>query len=177
MAIMATLQQIDLALFDKVFHLGRDNKAMTKGAIALSRSGDGYLQLITPAIVWLSESVLAPTYVFALAAAMLVERIAYFVLKNTLKRLRPCDLRKNLKSLIAASDKFSFPSGHTSAAFCFSTITVITFGGAYTAMFIWASLVSASRVVIGVHYPGDIVAGAVMGSGIAVGTASMLNIW
>ena len=62
-------------------------------------------------------------------------------------------------------------------AFCFSTITIITFGGAYAAMFIWASLVGASRVIIGVHYPGDIVAGAVMGSGIAVGTASMLNIW
>ena len=128
-------------------------------------------------MVWLSESVLAPTYVFALAAAMLLERITYFVLKNTLKRLRPCDFKKNLKSLVAASDKFSFPSGHTSAAFCFSTITVITFGGAYTAMFIWASLVGASRVVIGVHYPGDIAAGAIVGSGIALGTASMLNIW
>tara|TARA_Y200000002_G_scaffold54369_1_gene39788 strand:- start:444 stop:977 length:534 start_codon:yes stop_codon:yes gene_type:complete len=177
MAIMATLQQIDLALFDKVFYFGRDNKAMTKSAIALSRSGDGYLQLIAPAMVWLSESVLAPTYVFALAAAMLLERITYFVLKNTLKRLRPCDFKKNLKSLVAASDKFSFPSGHTSAAFCFSTITVITFGGVYTAMFIWASLVGASRVVIGVHYPGDIAAGAIVGSGIALGTASMLNIW
>ena len=177
MAIMAALQQIDLALFDKVFYFSRDNKAMAKGAIALSRSGDGYLQLVTPAMVWLSESVLAPTYVFALAAAMLVERIAYFVLKNTLKRLRPCDFKKNLKSLVAASDKFSFPSGHTSAAFCFSTITIVTFGGAYAAMFIWASLVGASRVVIGVHYPGDIAAGAIVGSGIALGTASMLNIW
>ena len=177
MAIMAILQQIDLALFDKVFCFGRDNRAMAKGAIAFSRSGDGYLQLLTPAMVWLSESVLAPTYVFALAAAMFLERITYFVLKNTLKRLRPCDFKKNLKSLVAASDKFSFPSGHTSAAFCFSTITVITFGGAYTAMFIWASLVGASRVVIGVHYPGDIAAGAIVGSGIALGTASMLNIW
>jgi undecaprenyl-diphosphatase len=61
--------------------------------------------------------------------------------------------------------------------FAFSTITIFTFGGAYAAMFVWASLVGASRVIIGVHYPGDIVAGAVMGSGIAVATASMLNIW
>jgi len=44
-------------------------------------------------------------------------------------------------------------------------------------MFIWASLVGASRVIIGVHYPGDIAAGAIVGSGIAAGTASMLNIW
>ena len=177
MAIMAALQQIDVALFDKVFHLGREYKAMTKGAIALSRSGDGYVQVLTPAVFWLSGSLLAPTYAVALTVTMLVERIIYYITKNTLKRLRPCDFKKNLKTLITASDKFSFPSGHTSAAFCFSTITIITFGGAYTAMFIWASLVGASRVIIGVHYPGDIVAGAVMGSGIAVGTASLLNIW
>ena len=85
MAIMAALQQIDVALFDKVFHLGRGNKAMTKSALALSRSADGYLQLLAPLLVWLSESILAPTYVFALAAAMLVERVTYFVMKNTLK--------------------------------------------------------------------------------------------
>ncbi len=177
MAIMAALQQIDVALFDKVFHLGREYKAMTKGAIALSRSGDGYLQVLTPSLVWLSGSLLAPTYTVALAVAMLAERIIYYIMKNTLKRLRPCDFKKNLKSLIPASDKFSFPSGHTSAAFCFSTITIITFGGAYAAMLIWASLVAASRVVIGVHYPGDTAAGAILGSGIAAGTASMLNIW
>ena len=75
MAIMAALQQIDVALFDKVFHLGREYKAMTKGAITLSRSGDGYLQVLTPALVWLSGSLLAPTYAAALAVAMLTERI------------------------------------------------------------------------------------------------------
>jgi undecaprenyl-diphosphatase len=149
---------------------------MTKGAITLSRSGDGHLQVLTPALVWLSGSLLAPTYVVALAVAMLAERIIYYIMKNTLKRLRPCDFKRNLKSLIAASDKFSFPSGHTSAAFCFSTITIITFGGAHTAMLIWASLVGGSRVITGVHYPGDIVAGAVMGSGVGVGTASLLNL-
>ena len=82
MAIMAALQQIDVALFDKVFHLGREYKAMTKGAIALSRSGDGYLQVLTPALVWLSGSLLAPTYTVALAIAMLAERIIYYIMKN-----------------------------------------------------------------------------------------------
>ena len=79
MAIMAALQQIDVALFDKVFHLGREYKAMTKGAITLSRSGDGYLQVLAPALVWLSGSLLAPTYAVALAVAMLAERIIYYI--------------------------------------------------------------------------------------------------
>ena len=77
MAIMAALQQIDVALFDKVFHLGREYKAMTKGAITLSRSGDGYLQVLTPALVWLSGSLLAPTYAIALAIAMLADHLLH----------------------------------------------------------------------------------------------------
>ena len=60
---------------------------MTNGAITLSRSGDGYLQVLTPALVWLSGSLLAPTYAIALAIAMLAERIIYYIMKNTLKRL------------------------------------------------------------------------------------------
>ena len=94
MAIMAALQQIDVALFDKVFHLGREYKAMTKGAIALSRSGDGYLQVLTPALVWLSGSLLAPTYAIALAIAMLAERIIYYIMKITLSVCDHATLRK-----------------------------------------------------------------------------------
>ena len=149
---------------------------MTNGAITLSRSGDGYLQVLTPALVWLSGLLWhRPALLRCDRDARRANHLLHH--EEHAEASARCDFKKNLKSLIAASDKFSFPSGHTSAAFCFSTITIITFGGAYAAMFIWASLVGASRVIIGVHYPGDIVAGAVMGSGIAVGTASMLNIW
>ena len=76
----------------------------------------------------LSRSPLAETYLIAWAIAMLVERATYYILKNTLMRLRPADFKPNFHSLITASDKFSFPSGHTSAAFCIATISVLIFG-------------------------------------------------
>jgi undecaprenyl-diphosphatase len=113
----------------------------------------------------------------AWAIAMLVERATYYILKNTLKRLRPADFKPNFHSLITASDKFSFPSGHTSAAFCIATISVLIFGGLSMVMFAWALMVGISRVIVGVHFPGDLLAGALMGSGIAMGTASVLSLW
>jgi len=176
-AILSTLQRFDVALFDTLYSYGRERLGVTRGALAFSRSGDGYLQLLAPVFVWLSRSPLAETYLIAWAIAMLVERTTYYILKNTLKRLRPADFKPNFHSLITASDKFSFPSGHTSAAFCIATITVLIFGGLSMVMFAWALMVGISRVVVGVHFPGDVLAGALMGSGIAMGTASVLSLW
>jgi len=175
--ILSLLQQIDLVLFNKVFGYGKARQALTQTALAVSKSGDGYAQLLSPLLVWLSGSVLAPTYAFALAVAFSVERCSYYVLKNSLKRLRPCDLTPSMHSLIAAADKFSFPSGHTSAAFCLCVMTSLLFGGVSAVLFIWAAAVGLSRVIVGVHFPGDIVAGALLGSVVAMGTASTLNLW
>ena len=173
---LSLLQQIDLALFNKVFGYGRARQALTQTALAVSKSGDGYAQLFSPLIVWLSGSVIAPTYALALAVAFSVERFTYYVLKNSLKRLRPCDLTPSIHSLIAASDRFSFPSGHTSAAFCLCVMTSLVFGGLAGVLFIWAVAVGLSRVIVGVHFPGDIVAGALLGSSVALGTASILGL-
>jgi len=174
---LSLLQQIDLALFNKVFGYGKARQALTQTALAVSKSGDGYAQLVSPLLVWLSGSILAPTYALALAVAFSVERFSYYILKNSLKRLRPCDLTPSIHSLITASDKFSFPSGHTSAAFCLCVMTSLMFGGVSAVLFIWAAAVGLSRVIVGVHFPGDIIAGALLGSGVALGTASTLNLW
>jgi hypothetical protein len=109
--ILSLLQQIDLALFNKVFGYTRARHAVTQVALAVSKTGDGYAQLFLPLIVWLSGSVLAPSYALALAVAFSLERVSYYVLKNTLKRPRPYDLKPSVHSLIIAADKFSFPSG------------------------------------------------------------------
>ena len=173
---LSLLQQIDLALFNKVFGYGKARQALTQTALAVSKSGDGYAQLLSPLLVWLSGSIFAPTYALALAVAFSVERFSYYILKNSLKRLRPCDLTPSIHSLLTASDKFSFPSGHTSAAFCLCVMTSLMFGGVSAILFIWAAAVGLSRVIVGVHFPGDVVAGAVLGSSVAWGTASALGL-
>ena len=170
--VITTLRRRDIR--QGLWHLPADAQSPAKRPSVIP-SGDGYMQLLTPAFVWFSGSVLAPTYFVTLGLAMIIERAVYFVLKNTLKRLRPADFKSNFQSVITASDEFSFPSGHTSAAFCFSLITVTVLGGASALLFLWATIVGMSRLVLGVHFPGDVLAGAFVGSGVAMGTLSLLN--
>jgi undecaprenyl-diphosphatase len=81
-----------------------------------------------------------------------------------------------LRSLVVASDQFSFPSGHSSGAFLLATCLAIVYGGPVTAMYLWATGVAVSRVILGVHFPGDTLAGAVMGTSITVFSASQLGL-
>ena len=175
MALLATLQEVDVRLFGRIFNHGCRWSATRWLAKVVSHSGDGFLHLLLPLFFWSLNTAHAFQYVTLLASAMAVERLLYVVFKNKLKRRRPQDYMPGFTSLIRASDKFSFPSGHSSAAFCLATTTGIVFGGPFIALYIWASFVALSRVVLGVHFPGDTVAGALLGSGVALATASYLQ--
>lgn len=97
-----------------------------------------------------------------------IERIIYAVIKKHVKRNRPPEAIPGFKSIIQASDQFSFPSGHTSAAFLMSVTMALFFPWTAWFFFPWAVCVGASRVLLGVHFPGDTLAGAIMGSSIAM---------
>jgi undecaprenyl-diphosphatase len=81
-------------------------------------------------------------------------------IKRTASRPRPQGM--SFDALIAAPDKFSFPSGHSIAA----SALAFTFAGHYPllapVLLSLATLVGVSRVRLGVHYPGDVVAGQVI---------------
>ena len=63
---------------------------------------------------------------------------------------------------------WSFPSGHTTTAFAFATAVGLLFRGWLAPLLVAAALVGASRVVLGSHFPSDIVAGACIGAGAAI---------
>tara|TARA_R110000823_G_scaffold198080_1_gene329095 strand:- start:2762 stop:3289 length:528 start_codon:yes stop_codon:yes gene_type:complete len=175
MEILYALQRLDVRLFLALFR-GGERRLIRPLARALSRSADGYLYLLLPLLLWTTGTDHVAELILLLMCALLAERGTYWLLKNGLKRPRPQEAMPDFHSIIVAADRFSFPSGHTSAAFLLATSLTLVYQEPAMAMYAWAAAVALSRVILGVHYPGDTLAGAVMGSTIAILTATELGI-
>lgn len=140
---------------------------LTKLARWLSKSGDGHVQVLLPIALYTTSDVLQAPFLIIVFSCLTVERGVYWVLKNVCKRQRPPEAIPTFHSVIKASDEFSFPSGHTSAAFLLVTILILLGQSWAVFLYSWAMLVGCSRIILGVHFPTDIIAGAIMGSCLA----------
>ncbi len=106
--------------------------------------------------------------------AGLISLTIYKVLKVTTCRLRPYENCPDVQLCGRVLDQFSFPSGHTFHAVGFSLVLAYHFPVMAVAVVPFTMLVALSRVVLGLHYPSDVLAGAVCGA--MVGLASVFII-
>jgi undecaprenyl-diphosphatase len=119
-----------------------------------------------------------PERLAALGSAVLAVAvgIALFVnIKRVCGRRRPCALEPHCWAKLLPPDQFSFPSGHTITAFA----VAVALGTFYPAMrpglFFCASSVAASRVVLGMHFLSDVLAGAVVGATLGTLSAGLFS--
>ena len=89
-------------------------------------------------------------------------------MKHTINRKRPFETYSDIEQATSSLGK-SFPSGHTSLAFATATSLSVAYPKWYVIApsFVWAGAVGYSRMHLGVHYPSDVFAGAIIGSGSA----------
>ncbi|MBL0591362.1 MULTISPECIES: phosphatase PAP2 family protein [Aeromonas] len=159
---MNKIQQWDLQVC-RVCLLHGYNRQQARVSRLISRTGDGPLYAVLAALLWWQGEAERELVRLALLA-FAIELPLYLLLKNSLKRQRPV----GLPVFITPSDRYSLPSGHTAAAFLMATILANSFPLWAPLLFGWAALVGASRLLLGVHYLSDLVAGALLGGGCAV---------
>lgn len=100
----------------------------------------------------------------AIAAALVLEAICCNVLlKPLVARVRPCGVNTAVQLLIPRPDDFSFPSGHTGAAFAAVGAMFTSRDRLWIPALLLAALIAFSRLYLYVHYPTDVLAGALLG--------------
>ena len=166
------IHRFDLTLF-RWCMARRRRELLTSLGGAVSKTADGYLYFLFPALYALVDWPTNQRFLLVFGLAFAAERSIYFVMKNSCRRNRPEDALGDFQSFIVPSDKFSFPSGHTSAAFLFTTLVASQFPVLLPFLLLWASSVAVSRVFLGVHFPTDTLVGALLGSTVAFYSLSL----
>jgi undecaprenyl-diphosphatase len=101
--------------------------------------------------------------------ALVISHLIVQLIKRTVGRPRP-SRSVDCRTLVNEPDRFSFPSGHSAAAMSVAVVYAIAFPPLAIVLIPIATLVGASRVCLGVHYPGDVLIGQL----IAVLTALLI---
>lgn len=174
---MRTARNIDLfCRIDTLEHAWclRLNRACSRHSLRqlfaiVSRLGDGvfwYALMLALPLIYGREGVL-PSVRMALVGVLGL--VIYKYLKSRLVRERPYVSLIGIVAGTQALDRYSFPSGHTLHATSFSILAIDAFPELGWLCAPFATLVAISRVVLGLHYPTDVAAGALIGTGLAMG--------
>ena len=138
--------------------------------LCATRGGDGWLWYGMGAVILLFGG---DDRVSAVAAAALAAGagVALFLrLKKLTGRKRPCAIEPHCWATLLPPDQFSFPSGHTITAFAVAVALSQFYPSLAIGLLFCAVSVATSRILLGMHFLSDVVAGAIIGTGLAFGS-------
>ena len=156
---------------------GFDNIFMDHVMISLSRTATWTLMLLVTIYIiskdrQMSQSL--PMLAGLLLCILLADQVSSTLIKPYFHRLRPCQTPEIMYQLRIAAGRgggYSFPSSHAANVFSVATYLALVFRHRLTAMalYVWATLVGLSRIYLAMHYPSDVLCGAILG--IAIGAS------
>lgn len=129
----------------------------------VSRLGDGWFWYGLIFLVPFIDPEGGPVLSLAMALTGATGALLYKILKSRLVRERPFISFPGISCGTPPLDRYSFPSGHTLHAVAFTTLLFSTLPWVALAVLPFTLAVMASRVVLGLHYPSDVAAGALIG--------------
>jgi undecaprenyl-diphosphatase len=111
--------------------------------------------------------------VLHMVCAGLVCTFLYRLLKKGTLRPRPFEVHAHIAAGTTPLDRFSFPSGHTLHAVAFSLVASTYYQELAPLLAAMTLAVAASRIVLGLHYPSDVLAGAALGASVALASFNL----
>lgn len=159
---LTRMNHFDSALCIKVSHASQF-RIVRDWFRLMSRLGDGvfWYSLLFGIFLMQGEAALLP--VSHIVATGLLGTLVYKWLKGKTLRPRPYQVLQDVWLTGKPLDYFSFPSGHTLHAAVFACMILAYYPSLAVLVIPFSLMVAASRVVLGLHYPSDVLAGAVIG--------------
>jgi len=140
----------------------------------VSRLGDGWMwYAVILALPWL-DHVNGTTCAIRMFAVGIFNLLIYLIIKRCIARPRPYRTCPGIRACARSLDEYSFPSGHTLHSVSFGLILVAYYPALAYVVWPFVALVGVSRVVLGLHYPSDVLVGAAVGAATALISFNLL---
>ena len=134
---------------------------------SVSVLGDGIAWYALMAFLLVMDREAAVVPVLHMIGVGLTCTFLYKALKSGTSRPRPYQAHAGIEHFAAPLDQFSFPSGHTLHAVAFTMVALSHYPALAVLLIPFTLLVAVSRVALGLHYPSDVMAGAMLGAMVA----------
>jgi undecaprenyl-diphosphatase len=144
--------------------------------ICATRGGDGWLWYAMGIVILLAGGGLRFQAVGASLLAAGLGIATFLRLKKAAGRRRPCALEPHCWATLLPPDQFSFPSGHTITAFAVSVALRHFYPELGTGLLFCALSIAASRILLGMHFLSDVVAGAAIGTSVACASVWLVKL-
>lgn len=165
-AVMSRLSQIEIPICRFCNRIR--NPGVLRLFAAVSWLGNGPFWAASAAVLLTLEGAAGLTALEPMVITGVIAFTLYKLLKKGTARPRPFAAEPGFRLTVAPTDQYSFPSGHTLHAVAFTLVLAVHYPPLGWLALPFTVLVALSRIVLGLHYPSDVVAGSALGGAVAL---------